>query len=246
MVEQWQKRLRDLTKISDEVEVITYHSFDKVRNKEYMLVVYDECHHLPANTFSRLSTLRAKYRVGLSATPYREDGRTDYIFALTGFPIGLDWEDLIKLGVIERPDIKLYILQDRRAKMEKLSELLIDKKKTIIFCDTIKFGNEIAKRFEIPFISGSSGKRIEVIEEAETSVVSRVGDEGLSIKNIERIIEIDFLFGSRRQEGQRLGRLFHGEGKGEHIILMSEREFEDYSKRLYSIYEKGFKIQIIR
>lgn len=95
-------------------------------------------------------------------------------------------------------------------------------------------------------MSGESSKRLEVIEEAETSVVSRVGDEGLSIKDIERIIEIDFLFGSRRQEGQRMGRLFHGEGKGEHIILMSNKEFEDHSKRLYAIYEKGFKIQIIR
>lgn len=244
--EQWEKRLRELTNVASETEVITYHGFEKVRNKEYILVIYDECHHLPANTFSRLSTIRAKYRMGLSATPYREDGRTDYIFALTGFPVGLDWEALIKLGVIEKPDIKLYILQDRRAKMEKLSDLLIDKKKTIIFCDSIQFGNTISKHFEIPFISGGSTKRIEVIEEAETSVVSRVGDEGLSVKNIERTIEIDFLFGSRRQEGQRLGRLFHGQEAGEHIILMSEREFEDYNKRLYSIYEKGFKIQIIR
>ncbi len=244
--EQWEKRLSELTKISHEVEVVTYHAFEKVRHKDYVLAIYDECHHLPANTFSRLSTIRAKYRMGLSATPYREDGRTDYIFALTGWPVGLDWEALIKLGVIEKPDIKLYILQDRRAKMEKLAEILIDKKKTIIFCDSLKFGNEIGKKFEIPFISGESKERLEVIEEAETSVVSRVGDEGLSIKDIKRIIEIDFLFGSRRQEGQRMGRLFHGKGEGEHIILMSEREFEDYGKRLYSIYEKGFKIQIIR
>ncbi len=244
--EQWEKRLSELTEVANEVDVITYHSFEKVRKNEYVLAIYDECHHLPANTFSRLSTIRAKYRLGLSATPYREDGRTDYIFALTGFPVGLNWEALIKLGVIEKPDIRLYILQDSRAKAEKLSDLLVDKKKTIIFCDSIKFGNEISKRFEIPFVSGESSKRLEVIEEAETSVVSRVGDEGLSIKDIERIIEIDFLFGSRRQEGQRMGRLFHGEKKGEHIILMSEREFEDHSKRLYAIYEKGFKIQIIR
>ena len=244
--EQWEKRLRELTDIADEVEVITYYAFDKVKKKEYTLVIFDECHHLPANTFSRLSTLRTKYRLGLSATPYREDGRTDYIFALTGFPVGLDWEALIKLGVIEKPDIKLYILQDRRAKLEKLSELLIDRKKTIVFCDSIKFGNELSKRFEIPFVSGETSKRLEIIEEAETCIVSRVGDEGLSVKDIERIIEIDFLFGSRRQEGQRMGRLFHGKGKGEHIIIMSQREYESHSKRLYSIYEKGFKIQIIR
>ena len=68
----------------------------------------------------------------------------------------------------------------------------------------------------------------------------------MSIPDLQRVIEIDFLFGSRRQEGQRLGRLFHSEEKGEHIILMTEKEFEDYGKRLYAIQEKGFKIQVIR
>ena len=119
-------------------------------------------------------------------------------------------------------------------------------KKTIIFCDSIDFGNQISRMFEIPFVSGSSTKRLEVIQESDVTVVSRVGDEGLSSEDIKRIIEMDFLFGSRREEGQRMGRLFHGEKKGEHIILMTEREYEDYSKRLYSIYERGFKIEIVR
>lgn len=35
-----------------------------------------------------------KYRIGLSASPYREDDRTEYIFALTGMPVGIDWQDL--------------------------------------------------------------------------------------------------------------------------------------------------------
>lgn len=119
-------------------------------------------------------------------------------------------------------------------------------KKTIIFCDTISLGEKLSKLFEIPFVYGATNKRLEIIKESDVCVVSRVGDEGLSIPEIRRIIEIDFLFGSRRQEGQRLGRLFHGEEKGEHIILMTEKEFEDYDKRLYAIYEKGFKIEIIR
>ena len=181
-----------------------------------------------------------------SATPYREDGRTDYIFALTGFPIGLSWENLIELGVLEIPDIRCYILPDWRAKQNKLKELLEQDKKTIIFCDSISLGERLSKEFSIPFIHGGTSKRIETIKEADVSIVSRVGDEGLSIPDIQRVIEIDFLFGSRRQEGQRLGRLFHGKEKGEHIILMTEKEFEDYNKRLYAITEKGFKLEIIR
>ena len=246
LVEQWEQRLKQYTNIANEVQVMTYRSFEKVRNKEWALTIYDECHHLPANMFSKLGTLNTKYRIGLSATPYREDGRTDYIFALTGFPIGLSWDNLIELGIIEEPDIRLYIFNDWRQKEEKLKELLTIQKKTIVFCDSISLGQRLSKRFEIPFVYGSTSNRIEIINEADVSIVSRVGDEGLSIPDIERVIEIDFLFGSRRQEGQRMGRLFHGEGKGEHLILMTEKEYEEHSKRLYSITEKGFRIEVIR
>ncbi len=248
LVEQWDERIKKYINYSQqsEWEVVTYHSFNKLQNKEFALAIFDECQHLPANTFSKFATLNTKYRMGLSATPYREDGRTDYIFALTGFPIGLSWDNLIELGVLEIPDIRCYIVSDWRAKQKKLNELLQQDKKTIIFCDSIKLGNRLSKEFGIPFVYGQTSKRIETIKEADVCIVSRVGDEGLSIPDIQRVIEIDFLFGSRRQEGQRLGRLFHGEEKGEHVILMTEKEFEDYGKRLYAITEKGFKVEIIR
>lgn len=85
--EQWEERIRQyIPQLEDEIEVETYRSYSKLRDGEYKLVIFDECHRLPATTFSRLATLRTDYRIGLSATPYREDGRTDYIFALTGFP----------------------------------------------------------------------------------------------------------------------------------------------------------------
>jgi len=248
LVEQWKERIsKFIPQFKDEFEIVTYHSFHKLKNKEYALGIFDECQHLPANTFSKFATLNMKYRIGLSATPYREDGRTDYIFALTGFPIGLSWDNLIELGVLEIPDVRVYIVSDWRAKEKKLKELLSQSdKKTIIFCDSIRNGQKISRDLSIPFIHGGTNKRLEIINNADVSIVSRVGDEGLSIPELQRVIEIDFLFGSRRQEGQRLGRLFHGEEKGEHFILMTEKEFEDYGKRLYSITEKGIKLEIVR
>ena len=244
--EQWAERLENLIVPATEVWNETYYAFDKLRNREFGLVIFDECHRLPANTFSRLATLKTKYRIGLSATPYREDGRTNYIFALTGFPIGMDWNTLLELGVFEKPDVFLYLVSNQQAKFRKLAELLQDARKTLIFCDSIDLGNRISKTFNIPFVYGDTRNRMDVIRESETTVVSRVGDEGLSIPDIERVIEVDFLFGSRRQEGQRVGRLFHGKRKGEHYILMTDEEFEKYEKRLYALYEKGFKINITR
>jgi len=246
--EQWLERIaKYIPQFSHEIQVVTYHAYEKVRDKEYSLILFDECQHLPATTFIRLSTLRAKYRMGFSGSPYREDGRENYIIALTGFPIGIAWEHLIKLQVVKEPTFRVYILKDNREKIRKLEELLRIPIKTIIFCDWLDFGEKIAKTFNIPFIYGQTKDRLDLIRESQFSVVSRVGDEGISLPDIERVIEVAFLFGSRMQESQRFGRLMHAlKQEPEHIILMNEEEFENYQKRLYAITERGFRIEYIR
>ena len=248
LTEQWRNRLKQhLQQLNGSIDIVTYHSYHKIQDKEYMLIIFDEVHHLPANTYAKFSTIKARYRIGLSGSPYREDGRTDYIFALTGFPVGLSWDNLIELGIIEKPDIRLYIFSSWKEKEKKLRDLIALPGKTIVFCDSIPTGQRLAKEYNIPFVYGDTRERLEIIEKSDITIVSRVGDEGISIPDIERIIEFDFLYGSRRQEVQRMGRLLHGQkGPGEHIILMTEKQYEDYSKRLFSLYEKGFKIEIIR
>lgn len=59
--------------------VITYDSaynhMDHLGN-QYGLVIFDECHHLPSDTYSLAArSCLAPYRLGLSATPERADGR---------------------------------------------------------------------------------------------------------------------------------------------------------------------------
>jgi len=246
--EQWEERINKyIPQFKDEIEVVTYHAYEKMRNKDFNLIIYDECQHLPANSFIRLATLKTKYRLGFSGSPFREDKRENYIFALTGFPIGLSWDELLKMQVIKQPIFKLYILENNQQKIKKLEELLKIPMKTIIFCDSIDFGERISKEFEIPFVFGETKGRMDIIREADVCVVSRVGDEGISIPEIERVIEISFLFGSRMQESQRFGRLMHSqEEEPEHIILMTEEEFELYQKRLYAITERGFHLEVIR
>ena len=78
-------------------------------------------------------------------------------------------------------------------------------------------------------------------------VVSRVGDEGISLPEIERVIEISWLHGSRRQELQRFTRLLHGKGsQGEGHIIMTVDEYQRDRKRLFGIMDKGFKIILHR
>jgi len=228
-----------------EISVETYHAFHKVKDREYTLVVFDECQHRPANTFIRLATLRTKYRIGLSGSPFREDGRENYIIALTGFPIGLSWQEQLKHGYIKEPAVKLYLVRNEREKLRKLEELVRYPLKTIIFCDWIELGRKISRRLGVPFVHGATKERKKILEENPVVVVSRVGDEGVSVRDLERVIEVAFLYGSRMQEAQRFGRLLHSSRETEHIIIMTHEEYDKYGKRLHSIIEKGFKIQLL-
>lgn len=244
--DQWIERLKKFNPESlNEVKVETYHAYEKVRANPRKLVIFDEAQHLPANTYIRLSTIPAKYRAGFSGSPFREDGRENYIIALTGFPLGMAWEDLLRLQIIQAPQFRVYIVENKRAKDAKLAELLQIPIKTIIFSDSLDYGEEISKTFEIPFVYGETKDRLSVISEAQTCVVSRVGDEGLSIPDLERVIEISFLYGSRMQESQRFGRLMHSAKKAQHIIIMTKEEFDLYQKRLQAIIERGFKIEYV-
>jgi DNA excision repair protein ERCC-3 len=246
--EQWQKRIKEyVPQYEKEISIVTYLAYNKVKNNKYSLVIFDEVHHLPANSYIKFSTLNRKYSIGLSGSPFREDGRENYIFALTGYPIGISWAELLNLNIIAVPRFKLYIVANENAKLKKIDELLRLPLKTIIFCDSIALGKQISQKFGIPFVFGETKKRIETLQQSDVCVVSRVGDEGISIKDLERIIEVAFLFGSRMQESQRFGRLMHSQKyEPEHIIIMTEEEFKTYQKRLYAIYERGFTIEVIR
>jgi len=245
LVDQWKQYFTEhAPRLLQEVEVYTYAAYEKIKNRDWTIVVFDECHRLPANSFSRMATVRTKYRMGLSASPYREDGRTSYIFALTGFPVGMDWKQLMGILGKDYHTVSVHIVATQQGKLAKIQELINPGTKTIIFSDGLELGQRIADKFEIPFINGETKNRLKVANEASVFVASRVMDLGVSIKNLEHIIEADFLFGSRQQEIQRTGRLFHSVESGRHDIIMTQEEFDLYGKRLHALVERGFKINI--
>lgn len=249
LVEQWTERIQLYTDLQpNEYQVLTYQSAVKHgANTLWKLLIIDEVHHLPSNEFSKLAVLHRDYTMGLSATPQREDGREEYIFALTGKPVGLSWDKLKSLGIIQSPTLNVWIVKNDTERMTRLGQLLHEQTKTIIFCDSIEMGTMVSKRFDIPHVHGESKERLGVIQDAMVSVVSRVGDEGVSLPDIERVIEVSWLHGSRRQELQRFTRLLHGKGTiGEGHIIMTIQEYQTDHKRLFGIMDRGFKIVLHR
>jgi len=245
LAETWQKYLQEFGVPRSEYEVVTYQSIKKViqKNKKYKAVVFDEVHHLPADVFSLGALIPRRYTIGLSGSPFREDGREYYIFALTGKPVGLLWDELLELGVIKKPIVHVYVVKSWQDKVYLVESLLSTAKpKTLIYCDSISRGKQLASRLAVPFIYGETKNRLELLEKSNIAVISRVGDEGIDIKKLRTIIEVDFLGASRRQESQRLGRLFHSQFKGEHHVIMTEEEYRKYKKRLYPLIEHGLEV----
>jgi superfamily II DNA or RNA helicase len=60
-------------------------NYDKSIFSDFGLVIYDECHHLCAKTFSKcMMKLRIPYTLGLSATPNRKDKLENLIYYFLG------------------------------------------------------------------------------------------------------------------------------------------------------------------
>ncbi|HYG91992.1 MAG TPA: DEAD/DEAH box helicase, partial [Nocardioides sp.] len=73
--------------------------------RDWGLIVYDEVHLLPAPIFRMTADLQARWRIGLTATLVREDGREGDVFSLIG-PKRYDapWKDIEAQGWIAPAD----------------------------------------------------------------------------------------------------------------------------------------------
>lgn len=247
LVDQWVDRLHLYLTLEAvaEVTVTTYQSLAKYREREWTLVVPDEAHHLPADFAIEASTLKTVARMGLSATPRREDGNEDLIPALCGFPVGADWP----VSAAQRPTVTVWIVKNEDEKV-KLCRRLVKTPadgKTFIFTYRLAIGERVAKSLGIPFVSGKTKRPLDVLRDNEMVAVSSVGNEGLSFP-VRRVVEIDFLYGSGMEAGQRLGRLaYEVAGKdqpGEHHVLMTHDEYARYSKRLLIYAQWGLDVDV--
>jgi len=233
-----------------DVIISTYHSVlkDKKRFKgPWDLLLYDECHHWPAPTYTAIGFIEAKYRAGMSGSPWREDGKTHLIYMLSGPPYGHDWSRLIEEGWVRKPKIFLHLTDYKLAVCKRLAEELPPR--LLIYCDRIDLGRELSGELNIPFLHGahSAKTREKLLQTHDKLACSRIFDEGIDLPDLRSMIEYDFMGGSRRQESQRAGRLMHclSDGATYHI-LMHPDEYEKYGKRLQALYARGFDIELVR
>ena len=108
------------------------------------LLVCDECHHVPAETWVRVvAALPARCRVGLTATPKRKDGLHDWMhLALGPTRYRIDQRTLDASGRTMPPDIRLVatghevVEQDHAA--HTLRDVLTDEDRQAVLVDVVR------------------------------------------------------------------------------------------------------------
>ncbi len=201
LASQWRERLLEHTTLSPDqigeyhggrknvrpVTIATYQTagMDRHRSlfdtRRWGLILYDEVHHIPSRVYRRSADLQAKHRLGLSATPVREDEKESEIFTLIGPPIGTDWSALFEAGFVQEPEVEIRYVPWRDdtarnewanadgrerhqlaainpAKLEEVRKLWAEHPdaKALVFVDYLEQGRYFAEELGVPFVSGET------------------------------------------------------------------------------------------
>jgi DNA excision repair protein ERCC-3 len=257
--------------------------FGLFEKQDWGLIVYDEVHLLPAPVFRVTATIQARRRLGLTATLIREDGREGDVFSLIG-PKKYDvpWRELetkgwiasascteVRVALPDDPTRMAYAVADHRAKYRIASENpakegivaeLLDRyhdQRVLIIGQYLAQLRQIAKRFDIPLITGATGsaEREDLYNKFRTGevrhlVLSKVGNFAIDLPDANVLIQVSGTFGSRQEEAQRLGRILRpkGEGGDAHfytLVTRDTRELDFAHHRQMFLTEQGYSYEIL-
>jgi DNA excision repair protein ERCC-3 len=188
LVDQWKREILDKTTLTEDqigeyhgdtkqmndVTIATYHIAGEKTNlfrEDWGLIVFDEVHHIPSQLFRKTASLQSTRRIGLSASPVREDSKEREIFALIGPEIGGDWARFFAEDYVYKPEVeirfapwasdayrhkyeqesgikKAIVASKNPAKKPILEELLEkhSENKVVIFCDWIDQGEDLSRQ----------------------------------------------------------------------------------------------------
>lgn len=153
--------------------------------RQWGLVVYDESQHIPAPIWSKTSRIQSTRRLGLTATPVREDKKEKLIFSLIGPPFfERGWIEMAEEGLIAKAkayeilvdmsdriqrryghtmnEREKYILASTNPAKLPIVRKLLEKHatdKVLILGYYIQGAIELGKKLDIPVIYGEVPQR---------------------------------------------------------------------------------------
>jgi superfamily II DNA or RNA helicase len=175
------------------VQSLSQKEYSETILKDFGLVIYDECHHLSAEVFSRaLIKTSTKYTLGLSATPTRKDGLTyvfKYFLGETVYSESQNEDNTImvrglhyfnddpsychietnRMGDMNRPKmINNICANERRNKiiLDTIDELIKDGRKVLVLSDRKEHLNYLKSKIT----NGSSGLYVGGMKQSDLKI----------------------------------------------------------------------------
>lgn len=115
--------------VGEQVTIATIQTLNRVSpeqleefQKNFGMVIIDECHHISSSSFDLLHKFSACYKIGLSATPERSDGLTEVMYYHLGdcafkYEAGADDKDILPVEVKARTmniEVPIYLVNKNR------------------------------------------------------------------------------------------------------------------------------------
>jgi hypothetical protein len=174
----------------------------------------------------------------MTATPGDEDRRT-MLFALGGPVHRTPPEVLIKEGVLNRPRVQVLQVHDLGFKIQWLKDALAKhhNQRVLVYCDSLKLGNELSRGLGIPFVYGDTKNKFQTVTNAQHCILSKAVETALDLTDLALIVEVD-VSGTGKSMisgGQRGGRAGHSRIECEFVELMTPDEFRRFGSRLVGI-----------
>ena len=150
----------------------------EIEKKQFDLIIVDECHHAPSESFSKiLNELEPEFLLGVTATPWRGDNTSlKYLFGEPLFSMnvvegmlqgylskvdykmltdGIDWQEINYLSknghTVKDLNERLYIPERDRGMVEEIVSTInaTDNPRALVFCRSIKHAERLLVFFKM-------------------------------------------------------------------------------------------------
>jgi len=174
----------------------------QIWSRRWGLIIFDESQHIPSRVWSRTTKIQTTRRLGLTATPIREDKQEKLIFSLIGPGVyEKGWLEMAEEGFIARAkayeilvdmsdriarrynhstnEREKYILASTNPSKYSVIARLLEKHKddpVLIIGYYVQGANEIGKKFGIPVVYGEtlSKKRHELYQQFRKGQIDKL------------------------------------------------------------------------
>ena len=175
-------------------------------SSHFSLLIVDEVHHLPADKFRRIALeILAPFRLGLSATPYREDGRHEELFKfMGGLVYFVSQKELAEQGYLARfRIIPVYVTLTRKEREEyrQYYQQFIKVAGSTSFEDIVKLASSGVKEAREALSALSKARRLLLLSSNKVKkleeIVREERDKGSKIIIFAQYVEVAEYLASR-------------------------------------------------